>query len=222
MGIWDTLMGNDAAEASNRAAQDTYLKQQAATAGTRAAGDLYEGDMRRNAAAYDPYEKAGGSALERLLQGLGLGGPGGSEDFAAGYRELPGYASGLETGTNAALRGVNASGMSNSGRALKALQRYGSDYEDQRSGSYLDRLMGLTDRGFQATGAKTGTISQGLGGRLGAYTTAGTQDYGSSGTIGEGMVAGEQSRSQALQNLLNTGAKLIGGAGSKIATAGMA
>jgi hypothetical protein len=210
MAFWDTLFGNDAADAANQAAQDTYLKQLEAGRGIRDAGDRYQGDMEGYARAYDPYISSGKSALSRLLGGLGLEGGDSPEAFTTGYRSLPGYESGLETGTNAALRGVNASGMSNSGRALKALQRFGSDYEDQRVGSYLDRLFGLQGQGLQATGAKTGVRSQGAGGRLGAYTTAGQQDYGSAGTIGEGMVAGENARSTALQNLLGTAAYLGG------------
>lgn len=209
MGIWDTLLGNSAAETSNRAAQDTYAKQLAAGGQIRAAGDQYQGDMRQIGQAYDPYVQSGNSSLARLLQGLGLPGGDGS-DFAAAYRNLPGYQSGLETGTNAALRGVNASGMSNSGRALKALQRFGSDYEDQRSGSYLDRLFNLGNQGLSATGAQAGVYGQGAQGRLGAYTTAGQGDYGAAGTIGEGQVAGEQAKSDALGRLIGAGTYLGG------------
>lgn len=208
MAFWDTLFGNDAAEASNRAAQDTYAKQLAAGGQIRAAGDQYQGDMRQIGQAYDPYVQSGNSALQRLMAGLGLGGDQGA--FTEAYQSLPGYQSGLETGTTAALRGANASGMSNSGRALKALQRFGSDYEDQRVGSYLDRLMGLGSQGLQATGAQAGTFGQGAQGRLGAYTQAGQGDFGAAGTIGEGQVAGENARSSALQNLLGTAAYLGG------------
>ncbi len=48
--------------------------------------------------------------------------------------------------------GANAGNMLQSGKTLKELQRFGSDYEDQRSGSYLDRLFGLSGMGQQATG----------------------------------------------------------------------
>lgn len=216
MGFWDDLMGRTASDASNRAAQDTYGKQLAAGGQIRAAGDQYQGDMRQIGQAYDPYVQGGNSALARMMQGLGLPGGDGS-DFAAAYRGLPGYQSGLETGTTAALRGANAGGMLNSGRALKALQRFGSDYEDQRVGDYFGRLSGLTGQGLQATGAQTGIYGQGAQGRLGAYTGAGQQDYGAAGTIGEGQVAGEQARSDALSRLLGVGSYLggsfLGGAG---------
>lgn len=208
MGFWDDLMGRTASDASNRAAQDTYGKQVAAGGQIRAAGDQYQGDLTGLSQAYNPYVQAGGSALQQLMAGLGLGGD--QQAFTNAYRGLPGYESGLETGTNAALRGINASGMSNSGRALKALQRYGSDYEDQRVGSYLDRLTGLQGQGLQATGAQIGLQAQGAQGRLGAYTGAGQQDFNAAGTIGEGQIAGEQARSDALSRLIGAGTYLAG------------
>lgn len=210
MGIWDTLMGNSAAEASNRAAQDTYGKQLQAGNTIRGAGDQYQGELSGLSKAYNPYVQSGNSALARLLGGLGLSGGDSQEAFTEGYRGLPGYQSGLETGTTAALRGINASGMSNSGRALKALQRFGSDYEDQRVGSYLDRLTGLQGQGLQATGAQTGLQAQGAQGRLGAYTGAGQQDFNSAGTVGQGQIAGEQARSDALGRLIGAGTYLGG------------
>lgn len=223
MSIWDDLVGNTASDASNRAAQDTYAKQVAAGNAVRSAGDQYQGDMRSIGKSYDPYVQSGNSALARLLQGLGLEGGDGS-DFAAEYRNLPGYQSGLETGQNAALRQANASGMGNSGRALKELYRYGSDYEDQRSGDYLTRLMGLGTQGLQATGNQAGVYGQGAQGRFGAYSGAGTQDYNAAGTIGEGQVAGAQAKQTGLTNIMNAAAAIGGtviGNGKKAATMGM-
>lgn len=212
MGFFDSLLGNDAADASNAAAADTYRKQQAATAALRGAGSQYATDVGGLASNYDPYRQAGRSALTQLMGGLGLGGPGGSEAFTSAYRSLPGYTSGLERGTDAAIKAANATGRGASGATLKALQRYGSDYEDQRVGDYLTRLMGLQGQGLQATGAATGVQQQALGGNLQAQLAAGQGDFQSSGTVGEGMVAGEQAKQSALQNLLGTAAYLGGSA----------
>jgi hypothetical protein len=217
MGFWDDLMGRSASDAANRAAADTYGKQLTAGNTIRGAGDQYQGDMSKIGQAYDPYVQGGNSALARLLQGLGLpGGDGG--DFASAYRALPGYQSGLETATTGALRQANASGMGNSSRALLNVGRKLSDYEDQRSGSYLDRLTGLQGQGLQATGAQAGTYGQGAQGRLGAYTAAGQGDFNAAGTIGQGQVAGEQARSDALSRLIGAGTYLAGSAlgGSKM------
>lgn len=218
MGFWDDLTGNSAADASNTAAADTYAKQIAAANATRAAGaasgQRYATDVSGLASNYDPYVGAGRSALTQLLGGLGLGGPGGSAAFTQAYRSLPGYQSGLDTGTNAAIKAAAAGGRLNSGGTLKALQRYGSDYEDQRVGDYLTRLTGLQGQGLQATGAQTGVLQNAYQGRLGAEiganNAAGAMDFNAAGTIGEGMVAGEQAKQGALQNLLGTGAFLGG------------
>lgn len=208
MSFWDDLTGSSAADAAQQAAAQTYALQQAAAAKTRQAGKTYAGQIEGVAQGYNPYTSAGTSALDRLLAGYGLGPNAG--DFASGYQSLPGYKEGLETGTNAVLRGVNASGMSNSGRALKALYRFGSDYENQRAGDYLTRLAALAGQGLSATGARSGLLQQGYGGQLGASTTAGGQEYQTAAVPGQGLVAGEQARQQGAQNLLGTAAYLAG------------
>ncbi len=206
-GFWKDLSGKSAAEASNTAAADTFAKQQAAGTAIRGAGDQYNTDVGGLASNFDQYRSAGNSALQQLMAGLGLGGD--QQGFTAAYRGLPGYQSGLDTGTQALQRGLNAGGVLNSGRA-KALQRYGSDYEDQRSGDYLSRLMGLSNQGQAATGSATGLQAEGFRGRLGAETAAYGGDMNAAGTIGQGMVAGEQAKATALQNLLGTAA-YVGG-----------
>jgi hypothetical protein len=211
MGIFDSLLGKTASNASNSAAWDTYAKQQKATEGLLEYGNEYADKYKTLAGAYDPYVSAGSGALGRLLQGLGLPGGDGS-DFTAAYRSLPGYQSGLETGQNAALTAANAGGMLNSGKALKSLYRYGSDYEDQRSGDYLSRLMGLQGQGLSATQAQVGTEGQGLQGQIATRQSAYGGQMQSAPTIGQGMVAGAQAEQNALSNLMGTAAYLGGAA----------
>ena len=209
MSFWSALTGSDAADAANAAAADQYAKQQAAAQATRDAGNAYSSNMTANAAAYDPYVGAGNSALARLMAGLGLGS--GGAQFTEAYRALPGYRAGLDTGTAAVARGAGAKyGGTNQGSVLKNLYRFGSNYEDQRSGDYLTRLGGLAGSGLSATGAQVGTRSQGYGGQLQANLGAAGQQFGSAGTIGQGMVAGANAESQGAQNLLNAGLKIGG------------
>lgn len=210
MSILSTLLGNDAARTSRAAAQDTYLKQQNAINGLLAYGDTLPGQYKDIATAYDPYTSAGTDALSMYRAGLGLGGDQGA--FTNAYQNLPGYQSGLATGQQAAERALNAGGGLNSGRALKALYRYGSDYENQRAGDYLNRLQGLTGMGLQATGAQTGLQAQGIGADTGIRQAAFGGQMGSAGTIGQGLVAGAQSQQDALGNLLKTAAYLGGSA----------
>jgi hypothetical protein len=211
MSLWDDLVGNTAANASNAAAADTFRKQQAASGELKQFGDQYAGQYAGLAGKYDPIVNAGGSALQRLMSGYGLGG-GDQGEFTAAYRNLPGYQAALETGTNAAMRQANAAGMGNSGRALMAAQRWGQNFEDQRSGDYLNRLMGLTGMGQQGIGAQIGTVGQGLQGQLGARQSAFGGDMTAAGTIGQGQVAGAQAQQQGLTNLMNTAAYLGGAA----------
>ena len=211
MGIFDTLFGNTAADASNAAAADTYAKQQKAGKTLRAAGDNYASGMQGLSQLFNPYVSAGGDALNMYRAGLGLDGGQGSADFTAAYRNLPGYQSALETGQNSAIAGLNASGRLNSGGALKALTQYGQNFEDQQSGAYLDRLAGLSGMGQQATGQQVSTAGQGLQGQLGAYTSAYGGDMQSAGTIGQGQIAGANAQQGALGNILGA-ATYLGGA----------
>jgi hypothetical protein len=208
MGFWDDLTGGTAANAANSAAGDTYAKQKKATAALQEYGNEYAGKFADLSKGYDPYVQGGNSALQRLLSGLGLGGDG--ADFTAAYRSLPGYQAGLDSGSRAISGNAAARGMLNSGATLKALQRYGGDYEDQRSGNYLQRLMGLTNTGQSATQQQIGTVGTGLQGQLNTRQSAYEGMMRSAPTIGQGQIAGANARAQGTQNLLNTGANLFG------------
>jgi hypothetical protein len=196
MGFWQDLTGETASDAANAAAADTYGKQRAATADLRNYGDAYASQFKDLATGYDPYKSAGTSAIQQLMAGLGLSkDPDAQAAFTASYRALPGYQAGLDTGSRAITGNAAARGMLNSGATLKGLQRYGSNYEDQRSGDYLSRLM---------------TVGQGLLGQLQTRTGAYNGDMTSAGTIGQGQIAGANAEAAGSQNLLNAGLKLGG------------
>lgn len=208
MGIFDSLLGNSAADAANAAAADTYRKQKKAAEGIMSYGDTLPAAYRDLSQSYQPYTSAGTSALSQLMAGLGLGGD--SQGFTDAYRSLPGYQSGLDTGLNSVARRYNAGGMGQSGAAMKGLYRYGSDYENQRAGDYLNRLAGVSGMGLGATGSQVGTQAQGLQGQLATRTSGFQGLMQAAPTIGQGMVAGAQAQQQGLQNLLGTAAYLGG------------
>ena len=212
MSFLGALFGTDASDASNRAAADTYSKQLAATQKLSAFGDTLPAQYNQLSQAFSPYASAGGGALKQLMGGLGLGGQQAGQDFTNAYRNLPGYQGGLDTGLKAVERGANAGNMFQSGKTLKDLYRFGSNYEDQRSGDYLSRLAGLTGMGQQATGQQVGTQAAGLGGQLATRTSAYQGENAAAPTVGQGMVAGAQAEQSALQNLLGVGAYLGGSA----------
>jgi hypothetical protein len=209
MSFWDDITGKTAADASKAAAADTYKKQQDAVAGLTSYGDTLPGAYSGLADRFSPYANAGGSALSRLLTGLGL--PGGDgEDFSAAYRATPGYQAGLDTGTNAVMGTNAARGMLNSGRTMKDLYRFGSDYEDQRAGDYMSRLAGLVSGGQNATGQQVATEGTGLQGQLQTRITGYGGQYGSAGTIGQGDIAAANARAAGSTGLLNFGANIGG------------
>lgn len=210
MGIFDTLLGNTAADTSNAAAADTYAKQQDAIKGIKKYGNQYAASFRDLSTAYAPYAQSGNAALQRLMAGLGLGTPEDQAAFVNSYRSLPGYEAGLESGTRAVTRGANAGNMLNSGNTLRALQRFGSDYEDQRVGDYMTRLGGIGQMGLAGTQGQVNTTGQGLQGQMTARQSAFQGGMNSAGTVGQGMVAGAQAQQNALQNLLGIGGYLGG------------
>lgn len=209
MSFFGSLLGTDASKASNAAAADTYSKQKKAISGYNTVGDEYAADYGDLAKKFEPYAAAGGSALEQLMSGLGLSGDGGAS-FTSAYRAQPGYQSGLDTGIHAVDSSANAAHMGQSGRAMKELYRFGSDYEDKRSGDWLSRLMGLVGVGQQATGQEVGTAGTGLTGRLQQRGTAFGGQLKAADTIGLGQVAGANAEQSALTNLMSMGAKLGG------------
>jgi hypothetical protein len=208
MSIWSALTGEDAADASNAAAGDTYSKQRREIDQLTLYGDEYANKFKDLSTGYNPYIKAGGSALERLMAGLGLGGD--TAGFTNAYRALPGYQAGLESGSKAITGNAAARGMLKSGSAIKALNRYGSDYEDKRSGDYLSRLMAMSGTGQTATGQQVATNATGLQGQLGTRTSAFGGGMNAAGTVGQGMIAGANAEAAGMGNLLNAGMKIAG------------
>jgi hypothetical protein len=210
MGWLSDLTGKSASDAANRAAADTYAKQQAAVQGLTSYADTVPSRFNDIASGFDPYAQAGQSALTRLMAGLGLGGAGGSQEFTNAYQSLPGYTEGRDQGLQGAERALNAGNIGQSGRALKSLYRFGSDYENQRSGDYLNRLSGVAGAGQAATGAQAGIQGQGLTTQAGLRQSAFGGDLNSAGTVGQGLVAGAQAKQNALSNLMSSGAYLGG------------
>ena len=203
-----TLTGSEAAKTSNAAAADQYAKEQATLSQILGYGATLPGKYNQIASGYDPYTTAGNDALSMYKAGLGLGGDQGA--FTKAYQGLPGYQSGLATGQQAAERGLNAGGGLNSGAALKALYRYGSDYENNRVGDYLGRLSGLAGTGLQATAGQTGLQAQGIGAETGVRQSALPGQLASDKTIGQGLVAGAQAQQEGIGNIMKTLANLAG------------
>ncbi len=201
MGFLQDLTGKTAAKAAAAASQDEYRKQQAAVGKLLGYGEDYNTAYQGLGDKYDPYVQTGYAANDqytRLLQD------------PSSVRSLPGYQFNLDQGTEALDRSKGARGLLNSGRSAKDLLRFGQGLADNTYGSQLDRLMRASSQGQGALQQQNATYGQGLTGRLGAQTTAYGGDYGSAGTIGQGMIAGANARAQGSQGLFNTGLNLAG------------
>ena len=201
MGFFDSLLGNDSADAARKAAADTYAKQQAASSGLKTAGDEYASKVVPLAQGYAPWINTGTQANDAV--GRLLADP-------SSVRSLPAYQFLLGEGTKAIDRSAVSNGNLFSGKTGKALETYGQNLADKTYGDQLSRLMGVSQQGLGATGASIGTQAQGYGGQLGARTSAYGQDFNSAGTIGQGDIAAANAKTQGMQNLLN-GLGMLGG-----------
>lgn len=195
------ITGSSAADASRKAAADTYAKQQAASSGLRGAGDSYATDMTALSKSYAPWQNTGSMANDAVAQLIAN---------PSSVRSLPAYQFMLGEGTKAIDRSAASNGSLFSGRTGKALEGYGINLADKTYGDQLSRLLGVSQQGLGATQAGVGTQSQGLTGQLGARATSYGQDFNSAGTIGQGDIAAANAKAKGMQNLLNFGGSLAG------------
>lgn len=215
MSFLDDLTGKTAAEASRRAAADTYNKQQSAVAKLLGYGDEFKSGTDANAAGFDPYIRnydpyvASGREANSVLMTL-MSNP-------ESVRSLPGYQFAFDEGQRAIDRSRAAGHVGASGGTLKDLTRFGTGIADQTYGNQWQRLLGLSQQGLGATGAQAGIGGSqiglretGLQGQLGARSTAYGGDMASAGTIGQGDIAAANARASGLQGLMNFGGNLVG------------
>lgn len=108
--------------------------------------------------AYDYLKNAFGGMTGNAQHGtdaisamLGLGGDTAGQNQAFdNFRNSTGYNFQMDQGSRAITGNAASRGLLNSGATLKALNGYGQGMAQQSYGSYMDRLMGLANTGFQA------------------------------------------------------------------------
>lgn len=203
MGILDDLLGRTSADASRKAAADTYAKQTAATGELKGFGDQYAQSFAGLGKGYQPFVDTGytaNSAVQNLLAD------------PSSVRSLPGYQTGLQEGTRALDHSAVSRGNLFSGKAGKDLEKFGINYFDKSYGDQLSRLLGVSGQGQQALGQQNAAIGQGLQGQLATRQSAYGGDMNAAGTIGQGDVAAANAQSKGIQNLLGTAAYLGGAA----------
>ena len=148
---------------------------------------------------FAPYREAGGSALTKYADSLGLNGDAAREDFRTDFRADPGYQFSFDEGTRAVQGSAAAKGGLLSGGAMRALTRYGTGLADQQYGSYLDRFKGLADTGLNAA-AQTGSFGAQSAGRQGQYAL----------DAGAAQAGGYLGMAQGVNGAISNGLQLAG------------
>lgn len=116
--------------------------------------------QRRAEAQLNPYAQAGATALENM-----------QAPSLEALQSDPGYQFRLSQGNQALSRNLAASGLGQSGAALKAAQEYGQGLADQTYNDYFNRQALLAGRGQEAAGGLSGLAQQ--TGQIGAEAIAG-------------------------------------------------
>ncbi len=203
MGFLDTLLGNDAADASRKAAADTYAKQQAATSALTSYGDTLPGQYNTLAQGYQPWQQTGQVANDQVRNLIAN---------PSSVRGLPGYQFGMDQGIRSLDHSALANGSFNSGKTGKALEGFATNYADKTYGDQLARLLGVSQQGLGATQAGINTQGQGIQDQLGTRTSAYGGQMQSAGTIGQGDIAAANAKAKGMQGLLNFAGQLGGSA----------
>jgi hypothetical protein len=126
--------------------------------GMDAARPEYQGAIDR----FNPYVQDGRMA-DGVYQGsLGLGGDAARQSAVDAFRAGPGYQYRVDQATDQVARKASALGALGSGNTMAAISDRAGTMADQEYGSWQDRIKGIGDRGFQATGAQA-QLQQGLG-----------------------------------------------------------
>lgn len=88
------------------------------------------------------YAGEAGSAISRLLGGD-------ASDFNK-YKDATGFDFAQDRGTQGVLTNMGAQGLRNSGATLKRLSEFNTGLQDQFSGNFIERLLGLAGIGTSA------------------------------------------------------------------------
>lgn len=201
MGFFDTLLGNDAADAAKSAAQDTYSKQSKAIDSLLNYGNTYAQNFQNLGQGYQPWIDTGKTAngsLQTLL------------NDPSSVRSLPGYQFAMDQGLQSVDRGAAARSGVQNGATIKAEQRFGTGLADQTYGNQIQRLLGISGQGLGALGSQNTTTGQGLQGQLQTQLAGYNGGMQSAGTIGQGDIAGANAQASGIQNLMNFGGNLLG------------
>jgi hypothetical protein len=196
------LGGAIASDAAGDTADSQERSAQAATA-------LQREQWQQQRADNAPRMEAGNRSLARLQELLGISGAGGGRRPLTGADVMaePGYQFGLQQGQQALDRQATARGMRNSGAALMAAQRYGTDYGTTTYNDAWNRMQGERTNEFNQL-ASVADMGQTASNQVGA---AGSQFANAAGNNLMGAANAQGAAGIAQANIWgNTGNQLAG------------
>jgi hypothetical protein len=207
--LWGPVLGNGIGAAAN-----IYSANKASNAQTEAGKQANETQREMfNQARSDlqPWRTAGEGALGQLTQGIQPGGdlvrPFTMADFENDPVTKASFRYGLDEGTKGINRMFGARGMSKSGAAIKALDRFTTDYVGSKAGESYNRFTGNQSNvynrlaGVAGTGQTAATQTANLGVTTGA--NIGNTQMGIANARGAASIATGNAISNAASNIGN-------------------
>jgi hypothetical protein len=224
----DTLFGGGAQEdaaAKNAAALQTYQNTALPALSTGYASATDAGN--KAIGAYTPLANLGAKysqAGDLALGALGAGGPAGTAAAQAAFTNAPGYTGAVSAGTDAILRQLGASNMSQSGNAAEDVGTFTQNLQNQQYNTWLQNLLSAGNTGVSATGAAAQGQAGGYGTLANLATQYGEDQSGLAGSVASGTMADNNmvaaGQAAGAKNLLGAGLSLAtlaaGGGGSSL------
>jgi hypothetical protein len=139
--------------------------------------DTLRSDLERARGLYAPYRETGLRAWDAQADAAGLNGAEGNSRASGAFKVSPSYDWDVKQSMDQAARGAAASGQLLSGNAATEMQDRAHHLADQEYATYYDRLKGIADRGYQATGAQA-SIDAGMGDAAYRYGSDRSAVYG--------------------------------------------
>jgi hypothetical protein len=140
-----------------------YAGNQAASAtqaGANTAADAQRAALAQQKELAQPYTDLGKSAIDKYKALLGIG-PSGSEGIESTLQNLPGYQFQKTEGNDATKAALSAQGLSLSGNAAEALDKFNSGLADSTYSQYLQELQNPVQIGQAAAAGQAANVGQG-------------------------------------------------------------
>ena len=210
---WVAIIGA-AINAGSSIYQAQKSKQSASGQSDASAAAAYESGRQFDISRADfaPYREAGKVALSSLSTGVAPGGdlvrPFTMSDFESDPVTQASFRFGLDEGVKGVNRSFGARGMSKSGSAIKALERFAADYAGQRAGESYGRFVGRQMDVFnkEAAVAGIGQTASSQTAALGqnAATRVGELGIQGANARGAGSIAASNAYASGLGNISNS------------------